>query len=254
MFNKEAGRCDKYLTPTFFLDSDSSRIKNYAAGVAEPGRNEQEKAILLFNAVRDDIVYDLFGYEVDLNYMKASCILDKASGYCVSKALVLASCARSVGIPARLGFADVINHLMPKKLLDLMRTEVFAFHGFAELFINGRWVKATPSFDSRLCEKMGYFRPEFDGVNDTVYPSYDKQGNRHMEYVHYYGSYPDLPVEDLMASVRDYYPHFFGGEKLDGRYMSRLQGIDYDIIVPDKDMKPVPPEYPRDIYQYKKAG
>lgn len=245
---------DRYLTPTFFVDSDSREIREYAGSVCNGGMDDKEKAIALFYAVRDDIRYDLFGFEVNLNYMKASYILKKQSGYCVSKALVLAASARAVGIPARLGFADVTNHLNPVKLHELMRTNVFAYHGFAELFISGRWVKATPSLDSGLCEKMGYEKPEFDGVRDTTYPAYNLKGEPHMEYIRYYGSYPDLPIEDLIASVEKYYPHFFNGKKVTARKLARAQNLDYDKVLSYNDMVPIPPESPRDDYYFRKAS
>lgn len=239
---------DRYLQPTFFVDSDSESIRNYAETACRNAKSVKEKAIALFYAVRDDIRYDLFGFEIKLNYMKASYILQKGSGYCVSKALVLAAAARAVGVPSRLGFANVINYLNPESLSGLLRTNVFAFHGFAELYIDGRWVKATPSLDSALCEKMGYVKPEFDGVHDTVYPERNLAGEPHMEYVHFYGSYPDLPIEDLVRSVETYYPHFFSGKKIDVRDYASAQGLAYEIVVPYPSMVPVPPETSRSLY------
>ncbi|GAB6094351.1 transglutaminase family protein [Desulfatiferula olefinivorans] len=245
---------DRYLMPTFFVDSDSPDIIDYATAVCTGLMDDRQKAIALFYAIRDDIRYDLFGFEVNLNYMKAGYILKKQSGYCVSKALVLAAASRVVGIPSRLGFADVINHQNPGKLHELMRTNIFAYHGFAELFIEGRWVKATPSLDSDLCEKMGYITPEFDGIRDTVYPAVNRKGERHMEYVSFYGSYPDLPILDLVASVETYYPHFFGGKSISVRALAASQGLRYEDVVRYADMTPVPHESPREEYSFRKAG
>lgn len=245
---------DLYLKPTFFVDSDAPEIVDYAQKTCKDVTGDRQKAIALFYAVRDDIRYDLFGFEVNLNYMKASYILKKQSGYCVSKALVLAATARAAGIPSRLGFADVINHLNPGKLHEMMRTNIFAYHGFAELFIDGRWIKATPSLDSRLCEKMGYVKPEFDGIHDTVYPEKNLDGDRHMEYVRFYGSYPDLPIEDLIKSVETYYPHFFNGKRITARMLAKVQNLDYDNVVLYQNMLPVPPETPREHYFFKKAS
>lgn len=247
-------RGDRYLKPTFFVDSDSREIMDYAQSVCHESMSDKEKAIALFYAVRDDIRYDLFGFEVNLHYMKASYILKKQSGYCVSKALVLSASARAMGIPARLGFADVINHLNPGKMHELMKTNIFAYHGFAELYIEGRWVKATPSLDSRLCEKMGYQKPEFDGVSDTIYPAWNLKGEKHMEYVRYYGSYEDLPIEALVASVETYYPHFFNGKRVIIRELAKTQGLDYNSVVSYPDMVPVPHEAPRDEYEFLKAS
>lgn len=231
-----------YLKPTFFIDSDSVEIVDYARNACRGAYTDREKAISLFYAVRDDIKYDLFGYEINPLYMKASNILKKASGYCVSKGLVLASAARVVGIPARMGFADVINHLNPGKIHELLQTNVFAFHGFAELYINGKWVKATPSFDRGLCEKSGYYIPEFDGIHDTTYPAFNKKGEKHMEYVHYYGSFPDLPAHALLDSVKKHYPHFFSGDSdVNVENLVRDAGLDLKDVVPNKNLLCIPP-------------
>ena len=231
-----------YLKPTFFLDSDSQEIMDYAECACKGVHTDREKAIRLFYAVRDDIKYDLFGYEINPLYMKASNILKKASGYCVSKGAVLTAAARAVGIPARMGFADLINHLNPGKIDELLQTNVFAFHGFAELYIEGRWVKATPAFDRRLCEKFGYYTLEFDGVNDTAYPPYNKKGDRHMEYIHLYGSFPDIPIYDLLDSVKKHYPHFFaGGGDVTIESLVHDVGLKLEDVVPEKDLLCIPP-------------
>ena len=231
-----------YLKPTFFIDFDCVEIADYAREACRGAYTDQEKAIRLFYAVRDAIKYDLFGYEINPLYMKASNILKKASGYCVSKGLVLCAAARSVGIPARMGFADLINHQTPAKITELLQTDVFAFHGFAEIFLEGKWVKATPSFDLGLCEKSGYYIPEFDGIHDTTYPAYTLSGEKHMEYIHYYGSFPDLPVYDLLDSVKKHYPHFFSNG-MDVTVDSLVEGLGLDIrdVAPEKKLLCIPP-------------
>lgn len=230
-----------YLKPTYFLDCDSKTMIDYVNSILDGTESSDiEKAIKLFYAVRDDIVYDLFGFEIMSRYMKASYILTKGSGYCVSKSIVLATAARIAGIPSRLGFADVVNHLNPGKLHELLQTDIFAFHGFAELYLEGKWVKATPSFDYKLCINSGYFVPEFDGRHDTTYPAFDKAGNRHMEYISYYGSYPDLPVEKLLDSVKKHYPHFFSDENVTVRSLVKDEGLEYRDVVREENLLWVP--------------
>jgi len=231
-----------YLKSTFFIDSNTVEIADYANEACRGAYTDREKAIRLFYAVRDDIKYDLFGYEINPQYMKASNILKKGSGYCVSKGLVLAAAVRAVGIPARMGFADVINHLNPGKIDELLQTNVFAFHGFAELYLDGTWVKATPSFDRGLCEKLGYYIPEFDGIHDTTYPAYNKKGEKHMEYVYYYGSFPDLPVYNLLDSVKKYYPHFFAADMdVTVDSLVREAGLDILEVAPERNLLCIPP-------------
>ena len=111
-------------------------------------------------------------------------------------------------MPARLGYADVRNHLTSKRLYDMMGTDLFVFHGYTDLWIDGQWLKATPAFNRSLCEKAGIRPLEFDGSADSVFHEFDVSGHRHMEYVHERGVYADLPREELLASWRVHYKTF----------------------------------------------
>lgn len=87
-----------------------------------------------------------------------------------------------------------------------MQTDVFYFHGYTSLFLNDRWVKATPAFNVELCEKFGLHPLEFNGCEDSLYHEFDVAGNRHMEYLNDRGEYLDLPFEELMATMYQHYP------------------------------------------------
>jgi transglutaminase-like putative cysteine protease len=134
-------------------------------------------------------------------------VLARKEGFCIQKAILLAAAARTLGIPARLGYANVRNHLATKKLLKLMKTDLFVFHGYTSLFLDGKWVKATPAFDIKLCERFGTKPLEFDGGTDSVFHPYDSSGKRHMEYVHDYGIFDDFPFEQMLDEFKKYYPH-----------------------------------------------
>ncbi len=112
---------------------------------------------------------------------------------------MLAAAARATGIPARLGFADVRNHLTSDKLRRVLGSDLFVFHGYTELHLKGRWVKATPAFNRGLCEKIGIAPLEFDGESDSVYQPLDLSGRRHMEYVRQRGVRLDIPCEEIWA-------------------------------------------------------
>ena len=86
---------------------------------------------------------------------RASGCLARGAGFCVGKAALLAATARAADIPARVGFADVRNHLTSPRLRRLMTTDVFYYHGYAELYLDGAWVKATAVFDKTLSERVG---------------------------------------------------------------------------------------------------
>jgi len=170
-----------------------------------------EQGVRLFYAVRDGFRYDPYQIDLAIAGMKASTTLEVERGWCVSKAILLAACCRSVGIPARLGFADVRNHLSTERLRQRMRTDIFYWHGYTEMLLDEKWVKATPAFNIELCEKFGLLPLEFDGRDDSLYHPFDAAGNRHMEYVNHRGTYPDLPLEEIIRTFRQEYN--FGDRK-----------------------------------------
>jgi hypothetical protein len=47
---------------------------------------------------------------------------------------------------------------------------------------------------------------EFDGENDSLFQSFDKKGNQFMEYLEYYGSFEDLPLDFIIQKMREHYP------------------------------------------------
>jgi hypothetical protein len=123
----------------------------------------------------------------------------------VGKAALLAAVARRRH-SARLRFADVRNHLCTPRLRALVGGDVFYYHGFVELELERRWVKATPAFDLALCERFGVLPLEFDGRADSVFQPYDRAGRRHMEYVRERGVEADVPVADIVATFEREYP------------------------------------------------
>ncbi|MGH7821268.1 MAG: hypothetical protein ACREQ9_16005, partial [Candidatus Binatia bacterium] len=126
----------------------------------------------------------------------------------------LAAAARAVGVPSRLGFADVRNHLTTPKLREMMGSDLFVFHGYTELYLEGRWVKATPAFNLALCQRFGVLPLEFDGRTDSIFHAFDAENRRHMEYLRDHGSFAEFPFERMAASFLEAYPVLF--ERLDG--------------------------------------
>ncbi|HVO65316.1 MAG TPA: transglutaminase family protein [Syntrophales bacterium] len=200
----------QYLQPTYFIDSDAVEVINFAVDAVDGKETSLEKGVAIFYAVRDKIRYD--PYKIDLERQesfKASNIISRGYGYCVAKAIVLAAAARAAGIPSRLGFADVRNHLSTKKLRQLMKTDTFIFHGYAELFLENSWVKATPTFNMSLCDKFGVKPLDFNGKSDSLFHPYDREGKRHMEYIRDHGNFVDVPYERIITNFKKYYPAYF---------------------------------------------
>ena len=193
------------LQATPAIDSDHPLVADFSKQHAR-GATPREQALALYLAVRDGLRYDPYRIDLSDHGMKASAALAQGYGWCVPKAVLLAAVARAAGIPARLGFADVRNHLSTERLRQTMQTDVFVWHGYTELWIEGAWRKATPAFNLSLCEKFGLLPLEFDGVNDSLYHPYDRAGHRHMEYVNERGSFDDLPLAQIRASFAEVYP------------------------------------------------
>ena len=156
--------------------------------------------------MRDDLRYDPYRIDPRPEAHRASAVLARRYGHCIDKAVVLAAAARAMGIPARLGFADVRNHLTSPRMRERMGdVDIFAYHGYAELYLRGKWVKATPAFNLSLCRKVGILPLEFDGENDSIYHPFDAAGRRHMEYVRHRGVYLDVPYEEMMSCFAELY-------------------------------------------------
>lgn len=201
-----------YLTPTFFIDFDNPEVAAFAdehiTGLTDP----IEKAVSLFQTVRDDFRYDPYRLPLKPENFKASMVLNQGYGFCITKAVLLAAVARAAGIPARLGFANVRNHLNTDKLHNLMGTDIFYWHGYTELYLKNRWVKATPAFNRSLCERFGFHVPDFDGHSDSRFHSLDSEGKLHMEYLDDYGSFLDLPYERIMQTWTKHYTSILAGQ------------------------------------------
>jgi transglutaminase-like putative cysteine protease len=194
------------LSPGRCIDSDHPAVTAFAHEVAAATLPAREIALRLYAAVRDRFPYDPYRIDTTLAGFKASTVIENGRGFCVTKAALLAAAARALGVPARLGFADVRNHLSSPRLREMMGSDLFVFHGYTELWLDGRWVKATPAFNRSLCEKGGILPLSFDGYNDSVFHPFDASGRRHMEYVHDRGSFVDVPHEQLMAAWMQHYP------------------------------------------------
>ncbi len=197
------------LSPARFIDSDHPLVIDFAERWRGASRDPREQAVSLYRAVRDEIRYNPYVFSADHETLKASHALAAGESYCVPKALLLAACARHCGIPARIGLADVRNHLSTPRLIEMLRSEVFAMHGYTELFLEGRWVKATPAFNLALCRMFKVAPLEFDGRTDSVFHPFNAKGERYMEYLVDHGQFDDLPVELFFAHLRQCYPHLF---------------------------------------------
>jgi len=203
----------KYLSPTGMIDSDHKKIVQHAMDLVNNlGEDPIEKAIKLFYAVRDGIWYDPYSPFHLPEHYRASNVLKNGRGYCVPKASLLCALGRACGIPSRVGFADVRNHLSTKQLIEFFGCDLFVYHGFVEFYLDEKWVKATPAFNIELCKKHNVAPLEFNGHEDSLFHEYNQEKKQFMEYVTYHGTYEDVPLETILRAWEKVY----GKARLDG--------------------------------------
>ena len=196
-----------YLKPTEFIDSDHSAVREFAMLNTSGAVSDTEKAVSLYYAVRDGFQYDPYVLDLRRQSVKASALLSKSRGYCVEKALLLAAASRAVGVPSRLSFYIVRNHIATERLAKALEKDYLVFHGAAEMYLNDQWVKATPAFNKKLCDFLSVDAIEFDGRADAIFQEYDRKGNVFMEYIHDYGAFDDMPYEMFLDELDKHYPH-----------------------------------------------
>jgi len=194
-----------YLTPTAILDSDHKSIREVAEKMRSTLTDPIETAVKLYLAVRDDILYDPYSPFYLSEHYRASYVLKRGRSFCIPKASLLCALGRACGIPSRVGLADVRNHLATRQLIQFIGSDLFAYHGFVEFYLEGKWVKATPAFNSSLCERHHVPPLEFNGREDSLFQPYNLKNQKFMEYVAFHGVYADVPVEQIVIGWKKAY-------------------------------------------------
>lgn len=212
-----------YCCATDILDSAHPDIQAYASektGCA--GDDPVTRAVKLYYAVRDEIRYDPYRPFYRPEHYRASTVLKTGKGFCITKAGLLCALGRACGIPSRIGFADVRNHIATRRLLDHLGSDRFVYHGYTEFFLNGRWVKCTPAFNIELCRKHRVPPLEFDGLEDSIFHAYSVDNRKFMEYLACHGERTDIPVDEIVTAWKAEY----GPDRVQGWIddMERLKG------------------------------
>lgn len=195
----------EYLRPTSIIDSDHPAIVALSLEAVGNSRDPVAQAIKIYYAVRDGIRYDPYYPFYLPEHYRASNVLKSGRGYCVCKASLLCALGRSLGIPSRVGFATVRNHLATKQLLDYIGSDLFVYHGYTDFYLKGKWVKATPAFNKELCERHRVAPLEFNGLEDSVFQPYNLENRLFMEYTDFLGTYADIPVSAIVAGWEEAY-------------------------------------------------
>ena len=196
---------ESYLRATDYFDYHHPGIQALAAEI-RPG-SATERAVQIYNLVRDRFPYNPFDVLEGPPSFRASFCVERGEAYCIPKAALMVALCRQQGIPARLGLADVKNHLSTPKMTEMLRSEIFSMHGYAEIWLDDRWIKTTPVFNRELCERFNVAPLEFDGQSDAIFHAYTSDGQRHMEYLTDHGSFEELPVDFILDNFARHYPH-----------------------------------------------
>ncbi len=202
------------LQVTEFLDWDSPVVEDYTNLIIGSDQDPVKQMVKLFYAVRDRIRYDVYGVDMSREGLKASHIIKNKVGFCIHKSIVFATAARYLGIPSRLTFSDVRNHLSTPALKKLVGGDVFHYHAYAEIYLHERWIKATPVFNLMLCHLFKMEPLEFDGIHDATLQAYDKQGNQSLEFINHHGSFNNVPYQQCITALKHHHPLLFmNGDK-----------------------------------------
>lgn len=209
---------EKYLREDNVLNHLHPAVRQYLKDL-NLGSSAIENAVKVYYAVRETIFYDPFAIRFEASELAASRVLERGRGHCVDKAVLYIALCRAAGIPARLGLARVRNHMGTARLEAILQTSVLNPHGYAEVFLNDRWVKCTPAFNKSLCQKLNVSPLDFNGVDDSIFQGYDRDGGGFMEYLTDHGSFDHVPIDLLSRLMQEEYPHLFDAA---GRFKSEL--------------------------------
>ena len=196
--------------PAIFITDRHPDIIKKARELCGHEKDHATMARDLFAWVRDRIAYNTWAQFLQPEYNYAHAVLQRRNGNCLQKALLLCALARSRGMTARLMCADIHNHDMGEDLRMILGGTLIPWHGLVEYNIDGRWIKATPTFDREICGKWHMPVVEFDGHTDALLPPQNLAGEPLFEYARWHGSFDDLPLEAIQQRYTEVYRRHSG--------------------------------------------
>lgn len=195
------------MTNDFFYDITNPKIQSLKQQFeAKAFTTEIELAQNVYEYVRDNWQYSPLRLSLIDSEYSSNFLIDRPQGHCIDKSVLLITILKSLGIKARLGLAKVKNHIAAERIIDFLGTDVLVPHGYVEIFLENKWVKATPAFNKTLCEKLNVPVLEFNGREDSIFQSFGNDGNNFMEYIEDYGSFETVPLEFIESLLHSYYP------------------------------------------------
>lgn len=195
-----------YLKSTYYFDYETDEIQELVKEFKTDTVTPKEKAKQLYLKIRDTWRYDPYHISLKEEGYKASAIAKKTTGHCVDKSILLIACLRAIGIPARIHLAKVKNHIAVERLIEKFGTNELTPHGMVNIYLGGKWIKASPAFNKALCKKCNVAPLEFDGEHDATFQEFNNEGNVFMEYIEDYGHFEDVPLDFIFTNMKDHYP------------------------------------------------
>ncbi|MEQ8627112.1 transglutaminase-like domain-containing protein [Ekhidna sp.] len=194
------------IASTYFFDYEHSVIQELVSEFKNADLPDQEKANQLYLKVRDGWRYNPYDISFRKEALKSSAIAQKDHGHCIDKSILYISGLRAMGIPAKLHLAKVKNHIAVDRLTEKFGTNELTPHGMVDVYLNGKWIKATPAFNKELCYRTGVEPLEFNGEDDSIFQEFNGEGKEFMEYLDDYGSFTDVPLEFIEQNMKENYP------------------------------------------------
>jgi transglutaminase-like putative cysteine protease len=197
------------LAARYCLDSDHPSIRARAVELSQGSSDPRDTATRIFRFVRDHITYNFAPAVRTRADFRASHTLALGNGFCMQKAALYAALCRAAGIPARIGFQDIIDYKITGKFYEMMGGNELSFHGMNAVYLEGRWLKVDATLDRALCERKNYRLVEFDGRRDALLPRTDRAGDPHFTIRRQHLFYLDTPqfASRTMLKWTQYLPY-----------------------------------------------
>ncbi|AMC11253.1 transglutaminase [Lutibacter profundi] len=209
-----------YLKATYYFDYDTEEIQKLIQEFKSNSLTQKEKAKQLYLKIRDNWRYNPYKISLSKQNYKASVIAKKTETHCIDKSILYIAALRGLQIPAKIHLAKVKNHIGIERIVEKFGTDEISPHGMVDVFLDNKWIKASPAFNIELCHKCNVAPLEFDGENDSIFQEFDNFGNEFMEYIEDYGSFNDVPIDFIFNNFKENYP----------KIMNRSNGLT-DIII-----------------------
>jgi len=195
-----------YINATYYFDYKTEAIQKLISEFKTDKLTQKEKVKQLYLKIRDNWRYNPYRISLDKNNYKASTIAKKTETHCIDKSILLIACLRGLKIPSRIHLAKVKNHIGIERIIEKFGTDEISPHGMVDIFLDGKWLKASPAFNIELCYKCKVVPLEFDGERDSIFQEFDTIGNKFMEYLEDYGYFEDVPIDFIFNNFKENYP------------------------------------------------